>query len=174
MRQMVAKVAVLSEPARMAVVWLRLSLTKEMSVGRPFFPNGVVLRAFGPDRHARQARALLNQSYTSGGGDVQAFEDWWPALQADAEYDADLCFVVEDERTNTLVAFAQCWTSAFVKDIAVAPSHRNQGVARGLLQAISICFAARGHAQLDLKVMANNVPAVELYRSLGFRLVKPD
>jgi len=156
----------------MAVVWLRLSLADDTVSEHPVFPSGVVLRAFTPARHAVKARALLNESYASGGGDVQAFEDWWPALQADAEYDQELCFIVEDERTNLLVAFAQCWTSAFVKDIAVAPSYRKQGVARGLLKAITICFAARGYEHLDLKVMADNAPAIELYRSLGFMMVK--
>lgn len=156
----------------MAVMWLRRSLTAETAIEPPAFPSGFVLSAFAPERHARKARALLNESYASGGGDVQAFEDWWPALQADAECDVDLCFVVEDEKSNLLAAFAHCWTSAFIKDIAVAPSYRNHGVARGLLQAISIRFAARGHSHLDLKVISDNAPAIELYRSLGFTLVE--
>jgi len=153
-------------------MWLRLSLADQAALEHRVFPSGVVLRAFTPAHHAVKARALLNESYASGGGDVQAFEDWWPALQADAEYDQELCFIVEDERTNLLVAFAQCWTSAFVKDIAVAPSYRNQGVARGLLKAIADCFAARGYEHLDLKVKAYNAPAIELYRSLGFMMVE--
>jgi len=168
----VAKSADLGEPARMEVLWLRLSLLDKRSSAHPVFPSGVVLRAFTPAHHAVKARALLNECYASGGGDVQAFEDWWPALQADAEYDEELCFIVEDERTNLLVAFAQCWTSAFVKDIAVAPSYRKQGVARVLLKVILVCFAARGNAHLDLKVMADNAPAIELYRSLGFMMVE--
>ena len=79
-----AKTGGLGEPAWTAVMWLRLSLTAETAMEPPAFPSGVVLSAFVPERHARKARALLKESYASGDGDVQAFEDWWRALQAEA------------------------------------------------------------------------------------------
>jgi ribosomal protein S18 acetylase RimI-like enzyme len=134
----------------------------------PAWPAGAALRPFVPEAHAPPAPALLNASYADGVGDIETFEAWWPALQADPEYDPALCFVVED--AHTLVGFAQCWTSAFIKDIAVAPTHRRRGVGGALLQAISASFAARGFTHLDLKVVAGNAPALRFYLAMGFAI----
>jgi ribosomal protein S18 acetylase RimI-like enzyme len=130
-----------------------------------------ILGRFVPDLHARAARALLNDSYVSGAGQTQTFDDWWPALESDAEYDPQLCFIVEDTESGSLAAFAQCWTSGFVKDIAVASSFRRRGLGRAMLHEISGRFAARGCTQLDLKVVADNVPAIHFYKSIGFEIV---
>lgn len=135
------------------------------------FPEGIALRPFLPERHARAARALLNDSYADGAGQVAAFEDWWPALQADSEYDPALCFAVEDE-AGALVAFAQCWTSGFVKDIAVASGHRRRGIGRALLEEIARIFFARVEPYLDLKVVAGNAGAIAFYQSLRFVVVE--
>jgi ribosomal protein S18 acetylase RimI-like enzyme len=155
----------------MAVLWLRRPLSDDAITDEPGLPSGLALTDFVPERHARKARILLNESYAGGGGQVQGFDDWWQALQGDAEYAADLCFVVEDQN-GELAAFAQCWTSAFIKDFAVAPSYRRRGVARRLLTTIARRFAACGHLHLDLKVEAGNTPAVALYRSFGFAPVQ--
>src|SRR5262245_61080438 len=112
------------------------------------FPPGIALRPFIPERHARAARALLNESYAEGEGQVTPFEYWWPELKADSEYDAALCFPVEDE-SGALAAFAQCWTSAFVKDIAIAPAYRRRGIGKALVAEIARSFIARGASHLD-------------------------
>lgn len=126
------------------------------------------MRRFVPESHARIARELLNQSYANGEGSVEAFEDWWLALHADAEYDPGLCFVAWNAEEDTLAAFAQCWTHGFVKDLAVAAAYRRRGLGRATIEEISRRFAARGCRQLDLKVVPENVTAICFYKSLGF------
>ena len=135
-------------------------------------PAGFELVAFSEAAHARPARALLNAVYADGGGDVLAFEDWWPALSADEEFDPMLCLPVIESETGLLAAFAQCWSSGFIKDIGVRPDLRRQGLGRALMAEIFAVFPARGIDTVRLKVHANNPSgAVAFYKALGMQQV---
>jgi ribosomal-protein-alanine N-acetyltransferase len=57
---------------------------------------------------------------------------------------------------------------AHVTNIAVAPSHRREGVATRLLAELAWEAIARGCSALTLEVRASNTAAQELYRSFGF------
>jgi ribosomal protein S18 acetylase RimI-like enzyme len=131
----------------------------------PVWPIGISLRAFTPD-DAGAVHALLAQAYDNGGGSVPAFLPWWAKLSADSEYDPALCFTAY--ASGTLVGTAQCWTSAYVKDLAVHPSWRRRGVATALLLHSFHVFAQRGASQVDLKVETGNGGAMTFYKSLGF------
>jgi ribosomal protein S18 acetylase RimI-like enzyme len=128
-------------------------------------------------RHAAKVHALLVAAYVQGGGYqgggyVEPFAIWWPSLTQDAEYDPALCFVAADEGGDIL-GVAQCWTSAFVKDLAVSPSARRRGLGSALLCHAAHTFRERGSAVIDLKVDADNPSgALHLYRSLGFREIE--
>jgi ribosomal protein S18 acetylase RimI-like enzyme len=57
----------------------------------------------------------------------------------------------------------------FVWGVFIAPSHRGQGLARRLLEAvIALARRADGILQLNLTAAAGNAPALALYESLGF------
>jgi ribosomal protein S18 acetylase RimI-like enzyme len=129
------------------------------------WPEGIYLDLFA-NSMAREAHALLESAYASGGGQVPGFENWWAALSQDAEYASDLCFPLRDQNGN-LVAFAQCWTSAFVKDFAIHPARQRRGIGRSLLLHIFHIFQARGAETISLKVEVDNLRGVALYRSLG-------
>jgi ribosomal-protein-alanine N-acetyltransferase len=58
-----------------------------------------------------------------------------------------------------------------IVNVAVHPTHRRQGVARRLLQALFERAAARGMAIATLEVRVRNEPAIRLYDSLGFRQI---
>lgn len=110
--------------------------------------------------------AVMLAAYAGGGGRVGTFEAWWNGLIADDEYDPRLCFVAVADRAT--VGFCQCWTSAFIKDLVVAPEFAGQGIGRALLLTALAAFEARGAASVDLKVEAGNHRALGLYRALGF------
>ena len=94
------------------------------------------------------------------------------ACRDDSEYDPTLCFLAANEQ-DEIVGVAQCWTSAFVKDLAVAPAMRRQGLGAALLSHAFRAFAERGVPSVDLKVDADNPSgALRLYRSLGFETVE--
>ncbi|WP_417476966.1 GNAT family N-acetyltransferase [Maricaulis sp.] len=141
----------------------------------PDWPDGIVPARFDPQRHARAARDLLNIAYTPGGGDVIAFQDWWPALVADPEYRPDLCFIVLDIATGQPAGFAQCWSLGFVKDIAIAARWRGRGLGRALMAQVFATFQARGIYEVDLRVAADNPSgAARFYQGLGMVEIGPD
>jgi ribosomal protein S18 acetylase RimI-like enzyme len=103
---------------------------------------------------------------------VEPFAIWWPSLRGDSEYDPALCFVAANGQDDIL-GVAQCWTSAFVKDLAVVPAARRHGLGSALLCHAFRIFRDRGAAFLDLKVDADNPSgALRLYRSLRFEEIE--
>lgn len=132
------------------------------------WPEGFRLVPFEP-QHALAAHALLAEAYAHGGGSVPArFVQWWDAVSTDAEFDPEFCFVALAE-DGSMAGFALCWTSSFVKDIAVAPTHRRKGVGQALILSVFEALKARGHTQVGLKVEANNPSGAQhLYERLGF------
>lgn len=134
----------------------------------PIWPDGIRLVPF-EEQHALAAHALLAEAYSIGGGAVPSrFVDWWTVTSTDEEFDPTLCFVALDE-TGGMAGFALCWTSSFLKDIAVAPEHRRKGVGEALLLAAFAALKARGHEQIGLKVEVDNPSgARRLYERFGF------
>ncbi|MCW5729414.1 MAG: GNAT family N-acetyltransferase [Alphaproteobacteria bacterium] len=53
--------------------------------------------------------------------------------------------------------------------IGVAASHRGRGIGRRLLEAAIAQARGRGIERIELQVVAGNMPAIRLYRRLGFR-----
>ncbi len=138
----------------------------------PAWPAGIRLISFDPDRHAQTVHALLVQAYSRGGGYVEPFAVWWPSLRDDADYDPALVFLAADQH-DEIAGVAQCWTSGFVKDLAVAPVMRRQGLGSALLHQVLHAFRQRGAAFIDLKVHSDNPSgALRLYRSHGFEEVE--
>jgi ribosomal protein S18 acetylase RimI-like enzyme len=151
---------------------LRMRRSLAEPVPEPLWPAGIRLVPFESDRQAQKIHALLVEAYSRGGGYVEPFGVWWPSLRGDSEYDPALCFVAANER-NEIVGVAQCWTSASVKDLAVAPAMRRNGLGSALLCHAFQVFRDRGAPYVELKVdAANPSGALRLYRSLGFEEVE--
>jgi ribosomal protein S18 acetylase RimI-like enzyme len=129
------------------------------------WPEGIRLERF-THAMARDAHALMTAAYADGGGRMPAFEAWWRALSQDGEYASELCFPVRDQ-SGQLAAFAQCWTSGFVKDFAVHPDWQRRGLGRALLLHVFQVFRMRGAIAVSLKVEADNARALQFYRNLG-------
>jgi ribosomal protein S18 acetylase RimI-like enzyme len=139
----------------------------------PTCPAGYRVRNFVAD-DAPAVHRLLEVGYAQGGGHVGAFAEWWPGLRNDDEFAADLCFLAVNER-RAIVGVAQCWTSAFVKDLVVHPSARRRGLATALLRAAFWEFRRRGATHVDLKVRLDNpTGALCFYKELGVREVALD
>lgn len=149
---------------------LRKSLTDDLTA--PVWPAGTRLAAFDATQHLKQAHDLLAEAYRHGGGQVGPFEEWWSSLRQDSEYDPSVFFVVLDEN-DRVVGLAQCWSSGFLKDLAVAEMWRRRGIGEALLLHAFIAFQARGMKHLDLKVEVDNpTGAVRLYQRLGMAAVE--
>jgi ribosomal protein S18 acetylase RimI-like enzyme len=134
------------------------------------WPEGVRLQAFTTEL-APAVHDLLTTAYLDGGGSVEVFPAWWSSLASDAEYDPKLVFMVRDTEFR-IVGVAQCWTSAYVKDLAVHPDWRRRGVGRALLLHAFEVFKHNGALTVSLKVEADNPSgAVRLYRAVGMRQI---
>lgn len=59
-----------------------------------------------------------------------------------------------------------------IQNVGVVPDHRGLGLGRALVLKSLEGFASSGRTRVLLEVTANNRPAVELYRSIGFRTVR--
>ena len=150
---------------------LRRDLTE--AIIPPTCPTGYRMRIFAAG-DAPTVHRLLEAGYAQGGGQVGAFEQWWPSLRDDDEFALDLCFLAVNERQN-IVGVAQCWTSAFIKDLVVHPLARRRGIAEALLRTVFLEFRHRGAKRVDLKVQVDNpTGAVRLYKKLGMREVPLD
>ncbi|MGV8916272.1 MAG: GNAT family N-acetyltransferase [Pseudomonas sp.] len=112
----------------------------------------------------------VHQLLRLGCGEVSDVDTWACAFTRDAEFDPRLCFVVADDQG--LIGVAQCWTSAFVRDLVIHPRARRQGLARALLHHAFAVLRQRGEACLDLKVLETNAPARRLYETSGMGYVQ--
>jgi ribosomal protein S18 acetylase RimI-like enzyme len=151
----------------------RLRRDLSEAVALPTCPTGYHVRTFAAG-DAPAVHRLLELGYAQGGGRVGTFEEWWPSLRDDHEFAPDLCFLAANERQD-IVGVAQCWTSAFIKDLVVHPLARRRGIATALLKRVFWEFRSRGMKHVDLKVQADNPSeAVRLYKKLGMREVALD
>lgn len=135
----------------------------------PVWPDGVTCRTLNvADRKqadARAVHAVLAGGYWEGGSGAPEYRKWWSGLKRDREFDPLVCFLAVDG--EGVVGVAQCWTSGFVKDLAVLPRGRRRGVARALMLTVFAAFRARGSSTVSLKTREENAPARRLYESLG-------
>jgi ribosomal protein S18 acetylase RimI-like enzyme len=147
---------------------LRLRRQLDGFLEPPHWPKGIVIRTLLPT-DAAPVHHLLQLAYVDQGG-MANFATWWEALKADAEFDPSLCFLALDEN-GRLLGVAQCWTSAFIKDLAVHPDARRRGIGENLLRHAFGVFRNRGAAHVELKVDLDNLTAQRLYERAGMRRV---
>ena len=137
----------------------------------PVWPDGFALRTFAPP-DAPDVHALLTRVFDDGADGP--FEQWWPRISGDAEFEPKLFFLVHDA-SGRLAAVALCWTSAFLRDLAVAPEARGLGLAEALMWHVFGVFQKRGAAHVDLKTdTVENADALRLYLRLGMAEVDWD
>ena len=143
---------------------VRLRKILDDTLVAPHWPEGFLMRCF-THTDAQALHALLGEAFEEDGPDP--FDAWWPRVADDAEFDPDLCFLVIDEK-GLLAGAALCWTSGFVKDLAVHPGSRRHGIGEALMRHAFLAFRDLGAAHVDLKTStARNAAAVRLYERLG-------
>ncbi|MEQ1951379.1 GNAT family N-acetyltransferase [Mesorhizobium sp. CN2-181] len=131
----------------------------------PRWPASVSIRTLNsPD--AKAVHALLIRAYEGDEDIFPSAEDWWARFSGDPEFDGNLCFLALDA-DGKLAGVALCWTSAFLKDLAVRQDMRRQGLGEALLRHVFAAFRARGATHVDLKVELDNDAGLRLYLRCG-------
>lgn len=132
------------------------------------WPTGVTLRTFKLS-DAAQAYELLRLTNPE---DLLDWPAWRAQWQRNGEYDRTLCLLVLD--SAGLIALVQGWTSAYIKDLAVHPRARRQGLGRALLAWAFDAYRQRGEATVDLRVRESNAAALRLYGQMGLQVIGRD
>lgn len=148
---------------------LRRDLTSHLPA--PQWPAGTQLDHYRDDL-APAIHAVLRLTQDQGGGRVPNLETWQRQFTTDAEFDPTLCLVASND--EGILGVAQCWTSAFIKNLSVHPCAQGQGLGRALLLHSFQTFKQRGEPYVDLKVRESNLRARQLYESAGMRFVLRD
>lgn len=73
---------------------------------------------------------------------------------------------------GTIQGLANGRDAGSVQNVGVCPAHRGLGLGRALVLQSLAGFQAAGLRRVFLEATAENAPAVELYRSVGFRLIR--
>ncbi|MCF7531231.1 GNAT family N-acetyltransferase [Pseudomonas petrae] len=121
-------------------------------------------------QNASAVHQLLMLGREYGGGRVADYATWLEAFETDPEFDQALCFVLED--AQGVVAVAQCWTSAFIRNLVVHPRAHRQGLGLALLSQAFAAFRQRSEGHIDLKVMESNLRARRLYERAGMQYIQ--
>jgi ribosomal-protein-alanine N-acetyltransferase len=78
------------------------------------------------------------------------------------------------EKRKEIVGYLVMWIvldEAHISNIAVAPEHRRKGIGEMLMRYALEMAKSRGVFKVTLEVRETNLPAQNLYRKLGFRLL---
>ena len=148
---------------------LRRDLTA--SLPAPQWPADIRLDHYREEL-APAIHAVLRMTQDQGGGRVASLAQWQHRFVTDAEFDPTLCLVASN--SDGILGVAQCWTSAFIKNLSVHPGAQGQGLGRALLLHTFEVFKQRGEPYVDLKVRESNLRARQLYESAGMVFVLRD
>jgi ribosomal protein S18 acetylase RimI-like enzyme len=132
-------------------------------------PQGIELCTYSV-AVAAEVHDLMQFGYREGGGRVPALDAWQKQFESDPEYDPTLCFIARD--AEGVVGVAQCWTSAYIKNLVVHPRMQGRGLGRALLLNAFNAFQQRREGFVDLKVLEDNLRAQRLYESAGMYVVR--
>jgi ribosomal protein S18 acetylase RimI-like enzyme len=72
---------------------------------------------------------------------------------------------------NATLLTTKLWDRFLVANVAVHPDYRRRGIARGLMEAISVDVRKKGGRVILLQVIKDNQPAIALYRALGYEAI---
>lgn len=73
---------------------------------------------------------------------------------------------------GTIQGLANGRDAGSIQNVGVVPEHRGQGLGRALVLQALRGFQQRGLKRVYLEATAENTPAIELYRTIGFRLIR--
>ena len=157
----------------------------QRSLDEPLLPQGYQWQAWSPElieRHAavkfhcfaheqdgRVFRSLREQSgcqnlmeYISGHEQFIPESTWLLVNTADGRR----------EDCGTVQGLAPTPDLGAIQNVGILPEHRRHGLGRALMLKALRGFQQIGITRVSLEVTADNQGAVQLYESLGFRLMK--
>lgn len=140
-------------------------------------PSGVAIRRSVEGADDRGIWETMEAAFrTHFGFQPVGFEQWWANTRSTGAYDPSLILVAE--LNGTIVGASEQFLppgerTGWVGDLGVRPEFQGRGIGRALLRHALADLASRGLRFGQLNVDAQNeTGAVELYRSVGMRVVR--
>jgi N-alpha-acetyltransferase 10/11 len=93
---------------------------------------------------------------------------WWPEASPAAWKGQELVAVVQTVQRPSRDSMPGAPDCPWLIDVFTGPGHRRTGLARGLIAVACEVMQAAGEDRVGLTVDEDNIPAVALYKSLGF------
>jgi len=146
-------------------------------------PITVFLADLGNQSHQAAIVDLLDMYCRDEFGDgkplsAEARENLIPGL---VKHGGARVFLAYDDQQPLGVAICMLGFSSFrgkplinIHDVAVSPAARGQGIGRKLLAAVEDEARKLGCGKVTLEVRSDNVRAMGLYRSVGFKSSEPE
>jgi ribosomal protein S18 acetylase RimI-like enzyme len=150
---------------------LRMWLDLTEKPPAPVFPDDVDMRPYTVG-DARRLHGFLELAYAQNHEIVEPFDRWLHFMTVHDDFDPGCWHLAEDE-AGTLVGCCLTWashpTGGWVKDLAVHPSRRRQGLGEALLHHAARHYRESGVRRVGLKVDSDNpTGARRLYERLGY------
>ncbi len=149
---------------------LRMRIDLRGEIPPPDLAGGQFGTRLPPLRRAASARAA--RSTATGGAAEASTPSRTGCRRSSATASSTRSSASSSRPGDELVAGAICWTSAFVKDIVVRETWRRHGLGEALLRLAFRTFQERGATRVELKVQAQNAPAIRLYERVGMRTIE--
>ncbi len=151
---------------------LRMWLDLEQEPPRPVFPADVELRTY-QDEDARRLHAFLELAFADTNDRVEPFDEWLHFMTVgNPDFDPAFWHLAEGA-DGVLAGCCLTWSAdpagGWVKDLAVHPARRRQGLGEALLHHAAHRYREAGTTRVGLKVDADNpTGAARLYGRLGY------
>jgi mycothiol synthase len=153
--------------AKGRVIW-RMWVEHTDEPPAPTLPDGVTIRPY-TDEDGEAVHRLLDAAYTGWDEDYVPIphREWLSFMTQHGDFEPGCWFLAESG--DRLVGVCLNWKDGWVKDLAVHPDWRRQGLGEALLRHSFRELWRNGVHRIGLKVDSNNgTGAPRLYERLGF------
>ncbi|MCI0713972.1 MAG: GNAT family N-acetyltransferase [Chloroflexi bacterium] len=138
----------------------------------PSWADGITVRSFVPGQDDKTVWHVVNTSFQSIPGDHDMPFDSWRNFNVNREgFDPSLWFLAMDG--DTIAGVCLCphdKNYGWVRQIGVLPEYRGREIGLSLLSYALGEWWRRGEKRVGLAVQSDNVPAISLYKKLGFHI----
>jgi ribosomal protein S18 acetylase RimI-like enzyme len=155
------------------------------AVAEAVLPPGYEWVAWGPDLLERHAlakfeafRAEIDSEVFPCLGDQAGCRSLMSEIAQRVTFVPGATWLVNDRSAGTgtdcgtIQGLVQAGQWGAVQNVGVAPEHRGLGLGRALVLKSLAGFREAGVSRVYLEVTARNLAAVQLYRSVGFRVAR--
>lgn len=138
----------------------------------PVWTDGISVCCFVPGQDDKAVWHVVNTSFQTIPGDHDIPFDSWHNFNVNREgFDPSLWFLAMDG--DTMAGVCLCphdKNYGWVRQIGVLPEYRDRGIGVSLLSHALGEWWRRGKGRVGLGVQSDNVPAISLYKKLGFHI----